>query len=236
MTIRVIRAGEHVQHIPGWGMTVRESGVAVAAASNWWAVPGKMCVAAYQPKGAADYATSKVNLANPGTYNAADGALAPDWGTAIGWDFSNGNSSLNTGFGLTTQDLSVFVRFSDVTSGDAKSLFGGQLGGGYQNFSIEPKFYTYGVNYNNSSTVYQNHPTAAMLSGIAGISGLKCWRNSVHVKTLASGTTASTRDIHIGNKNGSSAYISAYIQAIVFYNTTITDEQVSALYTAMNAL
>ena len=35
MTIRVIRAGEHIQNIPGWGMTVRESGVAVVAA-NWW--------------------------------------------------------------------------------------------------------------------------------------------------------------------------------------------------------
>ena len=33
MTIRVIRAGEHIQRIPGFGMSVRESGVAVAAAA-----------------------------------------------------------------------------------------------------------------------------------------------------------------------------------------------------------
>ena len=71
MTIRAIRAGEHVQHIPGWGMTVRESGVAVAT-SNWWVVAGRTCVVAYQPKGAATYAASLVNLANPGTYDAVE--------------------------------------------------------------------------------------------------------------------------------------------------------------------
>lgn len=32
--MRIIRAGEHIQHIPGYGISVRESGV--AAVSNWW--------------------------------------------------------------------------------------------------------------------------------------------------------------------------------------------------------
>ena len=48
---------------------------------------GKTCVAAYQPKGAASYAASKINLANPGTYNAYEGA-APSWNSATGWTFS----------------------------------------------------------------------------------------------------------------------------------------------------
>ena len=41
--MRIIRAGEHIQHIPGYGISVRESGVAVAA-NKWWEVPGKTCV------------------------------------------------------------------------------------------------------------------------------------------------------------------------------------------------
>ena len=38
-------------------------------AGGWWDLNGTItsCIAAYQPKGAASYAASKVNLANPGT-------------------------------------------------------------------------------------------------------------------------------------------------------------------------
>lgn len=82
--MRIIRAGEHIQHIPGYGISVRESGVAVAA-SNWWEVAGKTCVAAYQAKGAASYAASKVNLAGAGTYDLVDGTTYPTWDTALGW-------------------------------------------------------------------------------------------------------------------------------------------------------
>ncbi len=42
----------------------------------WWlagGIPAENCIAAYQPKGAASYAASKVNLANPGTYDAYEG-------------------------------------------------------------------------------------------------------------------------------------------------------------------
>lgn len=83
--MRIIRAGEHIQHIPGYGISVRESGVAVAE-SNWWEVAGKTCVAAYQPKGAASLAASYGNLANPGTYTLGPGD-APTFDTALGWTF-----------------------------------------------------------------------------------------------------------------------------------------------------
>ena len=57
-----------------------------SSASTWWDLGGTItsCVAAYQPKGAADLAASYVNLANPGTYD-----LAPD-----------GSPSFNTNDGI----------------------------------------------------------------------------------------------------------------------------------------
>jgi len=60
-----------------------------AAGGGWWDLNGtiKSCVAAYQPVGAADYAASKVNLLNPGTYNLSDGVAYPDWASATGWTF-----------------------------------------------------------------------------------------------------------------------------------------------------
>jgi len=63
-------------------------------AIDWWLAGGinaANCIAAYQPIGAADYATSKVNLANPGTYDAYEGT-APDWSAVTGWTFDSTNS------------------------------------------------------------------------------------------------------------------------------------------------
>ncbi len=59
------------------GAQVFQSRVTSAAASTWWDNNGAIsgCVAAYQPKGAADLAASYVNLANSGTYNAAPGVM-----------------------------------------------------------------------------------------------------------------------------------------------------------------
>ena len=124
--MRIIRAGEHIQHIPGWGVTVRESGVAVAE-SNWWEVAGKTCVAAYQPKGAASYAASKVNLANPGTYDATDGVAYPTWAAATGWTFNGTNQFLATG-GIThvSGAWSHIIRIANpVNTGGDVYFYGG---------------------------------------------------------------------------------------------------------------
>src|SRR4030042_426783 len=51
-------------------------------------IPRANCIAAYQPKGADSYAASKVNIANPGTYNLSDGAAFPTWAAATGWTFA----------------------------------------------------------------------------------------------------------------------------------------------------
>jgi hypothetical protein len=66
-------------------------------------------IAAYQPKGAASLAASYVNLANPGTYNAAPG-VAPSFDAATGWGFTT-TQFLITGVRMF-QPYSVIMRYS----------------------------------------------------------------------------------------------------------------------------
>jgi hypothetical protein len=87
--------------------------VAVVSA-DWWlsgGISAANCIAAYQPKGAVSYAASKVNLANPGTYNATEGT-APAFDTAVGWTFNGTTMFLETGIvpDLSAQAWSVIVR------------------------------------------------------------------------------------------------------------------------------
>jgi hypothetical protein len=72
---------------------------AAAAAVPWWLAGGVAAanaIAVYQPKGAADLAASYVNLANPGTYDAAPGT-APTFDAATGWTFNGSTQYLTTG-------------------------------------------------------------------------------------------------------------------------------------------
>ena len=90
---------------------VFDPGLAVAP---WWKVAGKTCVAAYQPKGAASLAASYVNLANPGTYDAAPGA-APTWASATGWTF-NGTQYLVVAGLVQNRPLTMLVSASQSSS------------------------------------------------------------------------------------------------------------------------
>lgn len=109
--MRIIRAGEHIQHIPGWGVTVRESGVTVAA--NWWDTFTD-AVLVYCPKGAMSYAASKVNLANPGTYDASDGATYPSFDPASGWIFDS-TEWLTTGLAWGALTWTAYIMLRSVT-------------------------------------------------------------------------------------------------------------------------
>jgi len=72
---------------------------AVGGAPGWWELTGRTCLIAYDAKNAANYAASKVNLANPGTYNAIEGIAVP-WAGGTGWQFA-GASWLDTQFNPT---------------------------------------------------------------------------------------------------------------------------------------
>jgi hypothetical protein len=126
-------------------------------ASAWYLAGGvdpANCIAAYQAKGAASYAASKVNLANPGTWDLSE-IIAPTWNALTGWTFDGATTLLDTGLTLTQipQLTSSFTgKYANVpTSDGTKSVIGGQYadleGTTYPTNSIE-------INYNGLSGLW----------------------------------------------------------------------------------
>jgi hypothetical protein len=196
---------------------------------RWWELAPN-CIAAYQPKGAHDYQASKVNLANPGTYNAYEGT-APSWNTVDGWIFvAAATTHLKTDV-LTNdnQTSSMIIRFSNGLG----YLMGARNVGFNHRTSGYTRQYIYGTIAVGSGTV-----TNSGISCLAGTQGY--YNGSTDGNAIASSSVAGNRILMIGSRT-TSLYVSeyncnAYIQAVAIYNYTLTADQVAALTAAMNAL
>jgi hypothetical protein len=212
------------------------------ATGDWWLAGGisaANCIAAYQPKGAASYAASLSNLANPGTYDATEGT-APDWASGTGWTFDNANSEyLKTGVSnAMDRTYSMIVRFDNASAG-VYTMCGNYADGASANaFLIAP---------NRSSEVYyfsgsrQEYTTSPNLSaGILALAGTAGYRNGELDAAFTEDGTGTVGEIYIGALNYNSGTPlqewSGNIYAIAIYSVGITADQVSALTTAMNAL
>lgn len=100
-------------------------------ADGWWNDNGGIsgCVAAYQPIGAADLATSYVNLRNSGSYDAAPGS-APGFDTALGWLFDGSDKYLETGIAADLKPVTVIVRAITTDLGNYRSWYSSSAPGG----------------------------------------------------------------------------------------------------------
>lgn len=210
------------------------SGGAVAA--GWWVVAGKTCVAAYKPKGAASLAASYINLANPGTYDAAPG-VAPTLG-ADGWVFDDGTQYLDTGIiPVNDQSWSAIVRFYGATTAGQGSLLGCcAAGGGAPYFLIQPNRATNQVLYGNGNFALVSTP---LTSGVLAVSGAYGYRNGEVESDVIGVAGGALRALYIGamNQNGAAAGFGlCKIQAIAIYSDTLTAGEVAAVSAAMAAL
>jgi len=225
--------------------TFQPSSQAAAVAGGWWLAGGiaaANCIAAYQPKGAASYAASKVNLANPGTYNAADGAAYPTWDATNGWKFlATSSQYLTTGIvpSNTNTNNAAIVKFTNGGTVNYSFLFGARFAAGGYITGISPYDSFTGVRYFNCHYSGEIKSPKAT-SGILAFSGASAYRNGTdETVTIPSGYSNNGLAYFIGgmNTNGALAQpTTAYIQAIAFYNTAITAAQVAAVSTAMAAL
>lgn len=203
-------------------------------AVGWWYVAGKTCVAAYQPKGAASLAASYVNLANPGTYNAAVLEAAPSFDTTVGWKFDTAgsifNRSLTTGITPTNdQTWSFLLRYSGMSdsyvpmignSHTSNPRFGGM--------SVSSKPYYFGGGEKAGAATW----TAAGVIGVAGNQGY--FAGSADGATI--GTAAGSLTTIWIAKFGSSSYAYYNVQALAIYSNVLSAGDVAALTTKMNAL
>ena len=212
-------------------------------AGGWWlsgGISAANCIGAYQAKGVADLATSYINLANPGTYNAAPGT-APTWDVTNGWIFNGTSQYLKTGITAENdQTWSLICRFSNYTQSNVDVLIGAYLNGGsYQGIMLSP--YWSGGNklfFNGGNASHAGVST----SGVLAVGGNIGYLNGSAVTGAIGANAGDFYPIKIGVGgtiadgvvNGS--YSNVYIQACAIYDIALTSTQVGLLTTAMNAL
>lgn len=219
----------------------------IPAGVDWWNPGGSFtCVAAYAPKGAASLAASYVNLANPGTYNAAPG-VAPTFDTATGWTFNGSTQYLTTGYvPYPTQPnggpFSIIVRFAGAanTGGLAGVRFTSTL-----KLAIHPADTT-GLTYwmQNALTVSPaiTGGVVAITQGAALSSTGTGYRNGASDTNSGTVAASNPRVITIGGISTSATGTSielpfaGNIQAVAIYSTTLDATQVATLSAAMAAL
>ena len=220
-----------------WLNAVRAS--ARAAVAPWWLAGGApMPLAAYQPINAVDYAASLVNLANPGTFNAAPG-VTPTWASGTGWGFNGTTQHLTTGITAQSGVNYIFViRFSNLDSGDSRSIFGA-VGNVDWRIEISPIFSGGNGRYIYTSVV--DTSAASATAGVVALSNTNVYLNGSSVTSFdpTSITSTSPHALFIGarNNNGvANQHALGNIQAVAIYSSTLTASQVAAVSAAMAAL
>ena len=209
-----------------------------AAVAAWYRAGGApLPVAAYQPKGAASLAASYVNLALPGTYDAAPG-VAPSFDAATGWTFNRSLgqylSISNTGYLL--KPTTVLIRMT--RSGTS---FRGVLGGSSNVcFAI--------LVWNNNREKIQSQyitdiydgenafPEADTVLGFSysAVGAYAHYRNGMLVSSGTKNVIITTKTDRIGYSPDGT--FTGSMAAISIYNTTLTAPQVAAVSAAMAAL
>ena len=228
----------------GSGQVGRVLGQASAApAADWWEVAGQTCVVAYQPKGAADYAASLVNLANPGTYNATAGS-APSWASGTGWTFNGSSHYLICSWVPANNNITSLIYYNYTGTGDDQTLFGfyksgaptGAIQLAIRNHSPIGMISYNGAVYPTGTTV--NSPV--LTSGVYGFANKQPYRNGSPESTTINAASSSgflTPYIGAADVDSSPAgYLPGSIYAIVFYSTVLSGAEVATVSAAMAAL
>lgn len=222
----LIRPGQRVLTLDP-SMMVSRRAVAAPAGGNWW----DGLTVAYQAKGAASYAASKVNLANPGTYDAGDGTAYPTW-SAAGWALNGTDQYLTTGVtpdGNQTWSMLVAVSSGHVAIGlyDSYKKFGlwtrSDYGGQRIASSGDGSYGWVGV-----------APSTPFVFGFASTDAYYNGADEGDIPDEAD--TTYSIPITIGKLNGSSYWAAGTITAVAIKNGTLTAGEMAILMAAMAAL
>lgn len=202
------------------------------------------CVAAYQAKGAASYAASKVNLANPGMYDL-EGQTPPSWDASNGWTIPG---TLTTNVVVPNfSNISIIMRFSANFEEQCTIISGLFL---YGDSRISPvtdmgECGPYGVTYFSDES-YAEAISPSMFSGVIGVTkngvtkvtagyrnGIADGSPFVSIDGLPDGEP--TKFI-IGSGVCMPENLIATIQSLTIYSIILDAYQIAAITTAMQAL
>ncbi len=219
--------------------------VSAGTSAEWWSanvVPIDNCLAAYQAKGAADYAASKVNLVNPATYGLTDGSYYPTWNNT-GWTFASNTSwcrYLVTTL-TPTSSWTIIARYSNNTA-SAQSHIIGTKNDDNKMFSMAARSWLSSAHnhwWQATATANDDDNTA---SGVIALAGIYGYHDGALAVTLSDSQSVTYQyPFFIGTFNNKGTMladtgIESVVEAVAFYNATLTGTQIAALTTAMNAL
>lgn len=196
----------------------------------WWMAAGIVPWQAQSAEGAADLASSYIDLT--GNANHLSAVAVPDWDAVNGWKF-DGTMALDTGFiPQNNQTQTVIIKYSTYPGGAAPAgLFGLSYGGLSNRFAIELS-----LNYWNGGFV--NRPMAPA-SAIIGVAGNQGYLNGVADGGAigAWGATVPAHTCYIGAVRviGGLPWTMGqmYVQKHVIFDVALTAPQIAAMVAAM---
>jgi hypothetical protein len=238
------------------GKQERYSGIFTLNANKWFLPTGILpsnVIAAYQFKGAVNEASALLNQNNPSAYMLSKTGSTVTWNASTGFYIpATAQAGLNAA-GITSFS-DVVVRFSDNQNVKAHTgligsangyLLMAKWGGGnplvYEKF---PTFYSETVEHRTRYRIDSFYET--MVLGWAR-NNKRLYANGISHSPVASSSTwtygvtfygVTIGQAHRRNSDGGGtpAFSPVNIQAVVFYNTNLTDQQHLAVATAMNEL
>lgn len=205
-----------------------------AAVTPWYRAGGApLPVAAYQPKGAASLAASYVNLANPGTYDAAPGT-APTFDAVTGWTGNGSSMYLTTGI-IPASGWSVICRFASAGSNQTTVGSRGTPTASTR-VDLRPNSGGTKVSYGNGGLI---EVAPQMSSGVIAVAGVNAYRDGVLDSSSIpawSGTGSALFLLALNFAGSPGGYFGGSIQAVAIYNTTLSGPQMAAVSAAMSLL
>ena len=206
-----------------------------AVAANWY----DGLTVAYQAKGAVSYAASKINLANPGTYDASDGTAYPTFGSGTGWTFNGSTQYLSCGVVPFTETWTAIIRFANATNNGMPFGVMNNTGGFF--VGMRPYWTAFSVRVYYNFAGSQNAVTGAQTAGTMAIAGANCYLNGTADGTIPSSAAwAANRLMMIGAlgqfNNTPGSFFSGDVVAFALKNATLTAGEVATVSAAMAAL
>lgn len=225
------------------------SGKTATVSGGWWlsgSISAANCIGAYQAKGVASLAASYTNLANSGTYNLTAGT-APAWDATNGWIFDGYTSKryLKTGIAPENdQTWSMIVRYSGSPAIESNpgsiTLAGAVANSPYGELKVVSSTSAYYGKVSNGDTKNFAGTYYKTESGVIAVAGTYGYLNGEQGITGIPTVAGTIPEIYIGARNMWDTTIDEYatvnVQAIAIYDAVLSEAQVAALTTAMNAL
>ena len=191
--------------------------------------PGTVVDGAWQAKGAATYAASKVNLNSPGILDLLEVVGAVDWTIGAGWDHDE-IDFFDTGWIADGSGQTIICRFSDAVS--TKPVLGDAGPGGIQIVAV-----------NGTQFLCSNQTTDTPLITVAAttddvvicMAGASLYIDGVFDSTMPSYTPAAgSVNVFLGGVSGVGG--GATIVAAAIYERVLDATEVAAITTKMQAL